>query len=144
MKELGKALKTKLDQTYSGSHNTLYNAISGRMYRGRAPENFTLPLVIFDMLYVNDPLLSTKQRKVEITFIAYTSEAGGTSCDDVAKYIEDLYQDCELAKGNWSALSVSGFSVLYFNHVQTIAAKYNYENKEWEAYVIFEALLQES
>ena len=64
MKVLGIGVNTKIEEIKESSNNDLYNAVGGRVYRGRAPESFTMPLVIFDMLIVSDPMLDEEDLRI--------------------------------------------------------------------------------
>ena len=137
-----KGIKTKLLETVDESRTDLYGYIASRFYWGRAPENFTLPLGIAETIEVDDPMLDQKQVRIDLTLRFYASS--GETCDDIAKAARELYRDCEIVRNGWAALSVTGYTVMNVIYRQTIGPKYNYDNKQWEAYVIFELLLKEN
>ena len=91
MKELTKAIFSKL----SGS--SLETAISGRLFKGRAPQGTDYPYIVF--FVVSDIPQSTYTENFEdviIQFSLFSSASSSSEIEDLFIYLKALYDECAM------------------------------------------------
>ena len=85
----------------------LYTAISGRLYKGYAPESAIYPYVVY--FVVTDVPEYPGGKTIEqylIQFSLFSSASGSTEVENMLTYLRTLYDDC--------VLTITGNTPIYF------------------------------
>lgn len=95
MDTLKTAIYTKFSATTGGSHNTFYNAVNGKLYYERAPQDATLPYAVYSIIN-DDPdwTFTTFFEKITITFNLFSEDESSSEIEDMYTYLEDLFDWC--------------------------------------------------
>ena len=91
MNNLLTAIMTKIADT------DLNNAVGGRIYLDRAPENTEFPYVVFFIVsYSPDNTFAEKLEDVVVQFSIYSLQPGPTEIIGIYYYLKTLFDDCDL------------------------------------------------
>ena len=76
---------------------SLYTAIGGRIYKGRAPARAAYPYVVY-LIVSNSPekTFSENFENTIIQFSLFSSASGSTEVEDMYTYLNALYDECAL------------------------------------------------
>lgn len=102
MKNLTTAIFGKM-----GSGTDLYADVSGRLYKGRAPEGADYPYVVYFVVSDVPEYPGTKTlERVRIQFSLYSSNASSGEVEDMLTHLRSLYDDC--------SLTITSNTLIYF------------------------------
>ena len=95
MKDLTTAIYSK------ASGSSFLNAISGRFYKGRAPEGADYPYTLYRLVSgYPDDVFNGDYENVLFQFSSFSSTSGSTEIEDIFTYLTALYDDCDMTITN--------------------------------------------
>lgn len=107
MKNLKTAIYTKFTALVGEAHNSFYNAVSGKLYYERAPQDATLPYAVYILVSdVPDWNFTNNFERVRLQFNLYSAD----SFDD--EEVEDLYTALK-ALYDWCSLTIVDNVLVY-------------------------------
>lgn len=117
MKAISAAIMTRFTALSGGLHNSFYNAIGGRLYKGRAPQGVAVfPYSIF-FVVSNAPerTFSEDYRSAIIQFSHFSSAQSSGEAEDINQYCNDLF--------NEQPLTVTGASTVWMRMTDSPGAQ---------------------
>lgn len=108
MKALATAIYTKVTAETGGVHNSFYTALSGKFYKGQAPQTTTgLYCCYFFHAEVPEYYFGGKRfENVIVQFDLYSDASSSETIENARDYLVALFDDCKL--------TVSGFEHYLF------------------------------
>ena len=97
MKNLSKALKAKVDELTGGNHNAFYISIGGEFYKMIAPDDATLPYVVYFILKDIPSFNSSSDfEHVLIQMNIYSDSVNTVEIEDIYTNMKALFDWCTL------------------------------------------------
>ena len=117
-------------------HNSFYNAVSGRLYRGFAPQNTTYPYAIYHLdSIVPDFTFSSTFEEILILFNLFSNEFSTSEITDMYEYLNDLFDD--------STISITGYTRVKFERGFSSLNR-DIEESVWQYDVQYRVILRKS
>jgi len=92
MKSLSTAIYTK----FSGS--SLSTDVSGRLYKGRAPENTEYPYAVYLIVSdVPEKTFTEDYERVRVQFSLFSDSSSSSGIEDMFAHLKALYDECSLS-----------------------------------------------
>ena len=86
--------------------NSLYTALSGRLYHAQAPQGATFPYgVVFTVSHEHDWTFTHTFEDVTVQFSLFTNESSASNIGTLWTYLTALYDD--------ASITITGYSHLY-------------------------------
>lgn len=80
---------------------SLYTAIGGRLYKGRAADPAVYPYVVYMLVSdVPDHVFNKRGETALIQFSLFSETSGSTEVENMYSYLKALYDDCSLSITN--------------------------------------------
>lgn len=110
MKNLSIALINKFSATVSGDHDMFYVSVSGKLYKGRAPQEAVRPYAVYNIISnVPDYNFYSLLETTRIQFDLYSEKESSSEIEDMFTYLKGLF--------DWCLLSISGSTHVYMKRV---------------------------
>jgi hypothetical protein len=78
--------------------NSFYTSVSGKLYKGRAPQNATLPYAVFNLISdVPEWTFNTDFVRMRYQFDLYSSNNSSVEVENMYTYLNTLFDWCSLA-----------------------------------------------
>jgi len=91
----------------------LYADISGRFYKGRAPDSAVYPYVVYTLVSdVPDNTFTEDLENVIIQFSLFSSASGSTEVENMFTHLKALYDEC--------SLTITGSTLLWMKRENAI------------------------
>lgn len=132
MKVFTSALVTKFTGT---PHNTLYTALSGRLYNVKTPPQEVFPYCIFSFVSENFEQLLASGEEIEtsaIDFTLYSNNESSTEVYDLYDKLIALFDEC--------SLTVTGYTHIRMNREMSTLT-FDNELKVWQYIIRYRLIL---
>jgi hypothetical protein len=135
MKELSEALFTKFNEVSNGSHHPLYDLVSGKFYKERAPQKATLPYVVYHIIsIVPEWTFTTNFEKFRIQFDLFSNSNDSTQVENMYTGLRELF--------DWRQLVVDGYDHVYMRRELARLVR-DPEDDAWEYNVDYEIYIEQ-
>lgn len=132
-----KALMTGLYSHFTAEpHNSLYNAVGGRLYHQEAPQCSTFPYVIMQAVYEEHDWTFTEEiESILVQFTIYSQARSAANIGNLCSYLKSLYDDADLI--------VVGFTPVHMirSNAQLLRDP---KNNMWQYIIEYECFLRAS
>jgi len=135
MKVVSEAIFNKFNEQDQGSRHPLYNLVSGKLYKERAPQDATLPYVVYHIIsVVPDWTFNTDFEKIRIQFDLFSKTNDSTQVENMYTYLQELY--------DWRSLVVAGYDHVWMRRELARLVR-DPEDDVWQYTVDYEVFIEE-
>lgn len=98
-----KNLTTGIYGKASGSD--FLNAVSGRFFKGRAPQNTDYPYCVYNIVSTSpEKTYNEVFENTIVSFSIFSEASGSTEIEDIYTYLNALYDECTLTITGWTLI----------------------------------------
>jgi len=136
MKTVSEALYNKFNEADGGSHHPLYNLVSGKFYKERAPQTATLPYVVYHIIsIVPEWNFCSDFEKLRIQIDLFSSSNDSTQVENMYTYLKELF--------DWRELVIDGYDHIWMRRELARLVK-DPEDDNWNYTVDYEIFMEAS